>query len=147
MAEPPSQQATAEPTVEVEVDEEDVDSSYGDEVTSASTSLRSSVLKYEWKHGRRYHSYQAGSYNFPNDEQEQDRLDMIHHVYFRLLNDRLFLAPINPDGMKILDIGTGTGIWPIHLGDLHPGASLIVGNDLSAIQPQWVPAKCALHRR
>ena len=130
------------PTEAVEVDQdlEETDSAFGDSVSTASTSLRSSVLKYEWKHGRRYHGYQAGNYSFPNDEQEQDRLDMIHHVYFRALEGRLFLAPINPDGMKILDIGTGTGIWPIQFGDEHPGAASIVGNDLSAIQPDWVPS-------
>ncbi|KKK20199.1 hypothetical protein ARAM_001760 [Aspergillus rambellii] len=30
---------------------------------------------------------------------------MVHHVYYR--------APFNPDGTKVLDIGTGTGIWAI----------------------------------
>ncbi|KAK3936812.1 S-adenosyl-L-methionine-dependent methyltransferase [Diplogelasinospora grovesii] len=130
--------------VEVEVDpdvEDDADSSLGDEVAStASTSVTSSVFKYEWKHGRRYHGYSAGAYNFPNDEAEQDRLDMIHHVFWRTLSDRLFLAPIDPNkGLRMLDIGTGTGIWPIHMGDLYPGAALIVGNDLSPIQPEWVP--------
>lgn len=64
---------------------------------------------------------------------------MIHHVFYRLLGDRLFLAPISLDGKRILDIGTGTGIWPIQLGDLHPEAASIVGNDLSPIQPQWTP--------
>ncbi|GAB1316935.1 mRNA 3 end-processing YTH1 [Madurella fahalii] len=137
-----NQQITTQPTVEVEVEVDegdDHDSAFGDEVSTASTSLHSSVFKYEWKHGRRYHSYQAGNYNFPNDEREQDRLDMVHQAYFRLLEDRLFLAPFHPDGKRILDIGTGTGIWPIHLGDLYPNASLIVGKDLSGIQPQWVP--------
>lgn len=78
--------------------------------------MTSSARSYEWRHGRRYHSYKAGSYQFPNDEWEQDRLDMVHHVIHRLLGDRLFLAPINPEGMRILDIGTGTGIWPIQMG-------------------------------
>ncbi|KAK1760123.1 S-adenosyl-L-methionine-dependent methyltransferase [Echria macrotheca] len=123
----------------VEVDH-DVDSTYGDTGSSASTSLHSSVLRYEFKHGRRYHSYQAGAYNFPNDEREQDRLDMIHHVFWRLINDKLFLAPIDPNaGLRILDIGTGTGMWAIHMGDDYPGAAEIVGNDLSPIQPQWCP--------
>ncbi|KJZ72307.1 hypothetical protein HIM_08348 [Hirsutella minnesotensis 3608] len=94
----------------IEVDTDDVDSSYGDEVSSASTSLRTSIMSYEWKHGRRYHSYQSGAYSFPNNDQEQDPLDMIHHVYYRALDDRLFLAPIDPTGLHILDIGTGTGI-------------------------------------
>jgi SAM-dependent methyltransferase len=124
--------------VNVEVEEDDVDSSYGDEISPTSMSLRTSIMRYEWKHGRRYHSYQSGTYSFPNDDQEQDRLDMIHHVYYRALNDRLFLAPIEPDGLLVLDIGTGTGIWSMEFADLYPGAS-IVGNDLSPIQPSFVP--------
>ncbi|UNI20534.1 hypothetical protein JDV02_006612 [Purpureocillium takamizusanense] len=126
--------------VRVEVDTDEADSTYGNAAPSAaSTSLRSSILRFEWKHGRRYHSYQSGSYPFPNDEREQDRLDMMHHALFRLLDDRLFLAPIDPNGLRVLDVGTGTGIWPIHLGDLCPGAD-VVGNDLSPIQPTWVPS-------
>ncbi|KAL2220618.1 S-adenosyl-L-methionine-dependent methyltransferase, partial [Thermoascus aurantiacus ATCC 26904] len=103
------------------------------------TSITSSVKNYEWKHGRRYHSYQAGSYQWPNDESEQNRLDLRHHVCCKIMGDRLFLAPINPDGMRILDIGTGTGVWAMQMGDGYPKAELIVGNDLSPIQPQWVP--------
>lgn len=111
-----------------------------DDGVSGTTSLHSSVTRYEWKHGRCFHSYQSGSYSFPNDEPEQQRLDMIHHVFYRLLSDRLFLAPIDPSaGLRILDIGTGTGLWAIHLADEHPGVAEIVGNDLSPIQPSWCP--------
>ncbi|KAJ2904438.1 uncharacterized protein MKZ38_008111 [Zalerion maritima] len=138
-----AQPAAAQPAVEVEVDDGHSvanDSSLGsDDQASDSTSLRSSILKYEWKHGRRYHSYHSGAYNFPNDDEEQDRLDMIHHVFYRLMSDKLFLAPIDLAGKKVLDIGTGTGIWPIQLGDEHPECGEVVGNDLSAIQPDWVP--------
>ncbi|KAK4445920.1 S-adenosyl-L-methionine-dependent methyltransferase [Podospora aff. communis PSN243] len=123
----------------VEVDN-DHDSTYGSAASTASTSISTSVLNYEWKHGRRYHSYQSGAYNFPNDEREQDRLDMIHHIFYRLMDDQLFLAPVKPnDGLRVLDIGTGTGMWAIHLGDEYPGAAQIVGNDLSPIQPEWCP--------
>ncbi|PWI64085.1 hypothetical protein PCL_12681 [Purpureocillium lilacinum] len=59
-------------------------------------------------------------------------------MHARTLNDRLFLAPVEPNGLRILDIGTGTGLWPIDLADLYPGAT-IVGNDLSPIQPPLVP--------
>ncbi|KAL2004086.1 hypothetical protein VTN02DRAFT_306 [Thermoascus thermophilus] len=120
--------AAGKTTPKVEVDElERPDSIYDDEISS----YVSSVLDWEWKHGRRYHSYQAGSYSFPNDEHEQNRLAVVHRIFYRALGDRLFLAPINPDGLRILDIGTGTG-------DLYPSAE-IVGNDLSPIQPQWLP--------
>ncbi|OHF02013.1 hypothetical protein CORC01_02592 [Colletotrichum orchidophilum] len=139
-AEPEPEIERPAPEVEVEVDREENDSSWGgDEASRASTSLKSVTSSYEWKHGRRYHGYQSGAYNFPNDEEEQDRLDMIHHVFLRLMNDRLYLAPIKTEGLKVLDIGTGTGIWPIQFGDEHPEAEVIVGNDLSPIQPQWVP--------
>ncbi|KAH7363547.1 S-adenosyl-L-methionine-dependent methyltransferase [Plectosphaerella cucumerina] len=127
-------------TPEVEVDLDDAASALGDELSTASDSLRSSILQYKWRHGRRYHAYREGQYKFPNDDEEQDRLDMMHHVFYRLIGDKLFLAPINPDGKRILDLGTGTGIWPIQLGDEHPVAELIVGNDLSPIQPHWAPS-------
>jgi len=57
------------------------------------------------------------AYLYPNDEQELDRLDMQHHM-FKLINEgRLFFAPVeNPQ--RILDIGTGSGIWPMEMGKL-----------------------------
>lgn len=116
----------------------DNDSTFGDEASNASTSIYSSVTRYEWKHNRRYHAYQSGSYCFPNDEREQDRLDMLHHAVTRLLDDQLFLAPIDASSPRVLDLGTGTGLWSIAMGDAHPAAS-IVGTDLSPIQPSWVP--------
>ena len=36
---------------------------------------------------------------------------MRHYNYLMLLNNKLFLAPIGPAPQKVLDIGTGTGIW------------------------------------
>lgn len=58
-------------------------------------------------------------YKFPNDEQEQDRLDMFHHIFKLALGGKLFLAPIQREGpLRILDIGTGTGIWAIEMGKL-----------------------------
>jgi len=55
------------------------------------------------------------AYLYPNDEQELDRLDMQHHM-FKLINEgRLFFAPVeNPQ--RILDIGTGSGIWAMEMG-------------------------------
>jgi len=39
---------------------------------------------------------------------------------------------------NILDLGTGTGIWAIDMGDQYPSAK-VIGTDLSPIQPSWVP--------
>lgn len=93
-------------------EESDVDSAYAESVGaySESTSLSSSVFDYKYENGRRYHSYKAGQYFAPNDEQEQGRLDLLHHVQSMVLGGELYKSPIQ-DPQRILDIGTGTGIW------------------------------------
>ncbi|UNI15342.1 hypothetical protein JDV02_001882 [Purpureocillium takamizusanense] len=117
---------------------DDADSTFGKGPPSSSASLPSCITEYEWKYGRRYHSYQAGLYCFPNDDREQNRLDMLHHVFLLALDDRLFLAPIGLNPSHILDVGAGTGIWAMEVGDQYPSAE-VRGYDLSPIQPQHVP--------
>jgi len=115
------------------------DSAYAEEesFSSYATSLSSYVEDYKWIHGRRFHSYREGAYNFPNDEREQDRLDLFHHLFGLRLDGKLHLAPLQSPG-RILDLGTGTGIWAIDIAELYPGAE-VIANDLSPIQPKWVP--------
>jgi len=63
---------------------------------------------------------------------------MQYHMFKKVNDNRIQFAPIhNP--RRILDIGTGTGIWPIEMASLFPQAT-IYGTDLSPIQPQSVPA-------
>ncbi|KAH8712012.1 methyltransferase [Phaeosphaeriaceae sp. PMI808] len=117
---------------------DDNDSTF-DANSSASTSLASSIIHYEYSNGRRYHGYRSGAYLLPNDEQEQDRLDLLHHIFLLILSGKLYDAPIPPGSLgRVLDIGTGTGIWAIDFADEHPGSE-VVGTDLSPIQPTWVP--------
>lgn len=115
----------------------DNDSAF-DATSSASTSLASSILNYEYTNGRRYHGYRQGSYVLPNDEQEQDRLDLLHHIFLLILSGKLYDAPITPPPRRVLDIGTGTGIWAIDFADENPGCE-VIGTDLSPIQPTWIP--------
>jgi len=117
--------------------ESDADSAYGDSVFSNTTSLASSVLNYEYENGRRYHSYKAGKYFAPNDEQEQERLDFIHHVQSMVLDGELHKVPVQAP-QRILDVGTGTGIWAIDIADKFPMAQ-VIATDLSPIQPSWIP--------
>ncbi|KAF5969266.1 mRNA 3 end-processing YTH1 [Fusarium coicis] len=93
------------------------------------------------QNGRRYHAFREGTYPVPNDEDEQDRMDLVHHVYSILLDGKLHLAPIDDKLQRVLDLGTGTGIWAIDFADEHPSAE-VIGNDLSPIQPEWNPPNC-----
>ncbi|KAH6892915.1 S-adenosyl-L-methionine-dependent methyltransferase [Thelonectria olida] len=123
--------------IEAETDSDgDAVSNYASDV-SETTSTTSSVRKFVYENGRRYHSYRPGQYLLPNDETEQERLDIIHHVFSLTLDGALCKTKLEKP-QSILDLGTGTGIWAIDMGDAYPSAE-IIGTDLSPIQPEWVP--------
>jgi len=127
-----------EGSIVVDSDDLGTDDGYGtDNNTTASTSLAESVRDYIYENGRRYHRFREGRYNFPNDDVEQQREDM-KHAMVKMLCGQLHFAPIGEHPHEILDIGTGTGIWSIEMGDQFPAAN-ILGVDLSPIQPEWVP--------
>ncbi|KAL2218200.1 S-adenosyl-L-methionine-dependent methyltransferase [Thermoascus aurantiacus ATCC 26904] len=121
----------------------DADSAYNESIGTASyvSSLTSSIRNYKHENGRRYHAYHEGSYVLPNDDEEQDRMDLLNHIYRLLTGGDLHLAPIGPNPQRVLDLGTGTGIWAIQFADQYPSAQ-VIGTDLSPIQPQWVPPNC-----
>ncbi|KXH34415.1 methyltransferase [Colletotrichum simmondsii] len=111
--------------------------SIDEQILKYSVSLSSSVLDYPVEYGRRYHAFRSGTYIMPNDEPEMDRMDMCHSMMTRAIGNRLFLAPLERSRIHaVLDVGTGTGIWAIEMGDLFENAE-IIGIDLSAIQPTW----------
>lgn len=114
------------------------DEDYYSDTSSYTASLLSDVKNYTYENGRRYHSYREGHYVLPNDDQEQDRQDLLHHVRNLALSGALFRAPLSPNVQRVLDIGTGTGIWAIDFADSYPSAE-VIGTDLSPIQPSWVP--------
>lgn len=77
--------------------DEDPSSDENDDTLSevlSTISLSESITDYVYENGRRYHSYPHASYAFPNDEEEQDRLDLMHHLWNLALGGELFLAPI-----------------------------------------------------
>ena len=55
-------------------------------------------------------------YLYPNDEKEMDRLDIMHKMTEVALGGKLHLAPIMKRPRRILDLGTGTGIWAVEMG-------------------------------
>ena len=86
------------------------------------------------RHGRQYHAYKAGTYHLPNDANEQDRLDMQHHLYRIALDDQLFLAPmVDTNVRNVLDVGCGTGLWAIDVAESLPEAK-VVGFDLRCVR-------------
>ncbi|KAL5114328.1 hypothetical protein ACEQ8H_007803 [Pleosporales sp. CAS-2024a] len=115
---------------------DDADSAYSD-IASETASLTSSIIQGRIENGRRYHAYRDGIYMFPNDEQEQDRLDIKYASLQNVFNDQIVFAPL-VDPQQILDIGTGTGIWAIDAAEQFPAAT-VTATDLSPIQPTWVP--------
>lgn len=144
-ATPQPQTQPTQPIAQVEVDDDafdgDGDSALGDDVELSTASISSSILRFRQENGRTYHAYRDGKYLFPNDEKENDRLDLQHHVWLLSLEGRLGYAPpaeLDAQPGRVLDAGTGTGIWAIDFGDEHP-QSTVIGVDLSPIQPSFIP--------
>jgi SAM-dependent methyltransferase len=67
-----------------------------------------------------------------------DRNDFQHCKFTLLMSDQLHLAPIKRDPHKILDLGTGSGIWAIDMAEKYPSA-IVIGVDTAAVQPILVP--------
>lgn len=108
-------------------------------VSAYTKSLSSSVVDYPTEHGRRYHAFRHGAYYGPNDEAELDRLDFLSDFLIKVMEGKLYHAPIDSNRVhRILDIGTGTGIWAVQIADEFPNAE-VIGNDLSPVQMEWVP--------
>ncbi|KAI9814556.1 MAG: hypothetical protein M1827_003111 [Pycnora praestabilis] len=136
------------------------DSAYGESDGSSSTaSVMSSIRRGIDENGRTYAAYgkegssishprytttslmSSAEYGLPMDERELDRIDMKHTEYLMLLEEKLFLAPIDPNPQIIYDMGTGSGIWAIDVAEKYPSAE-VIGTDLAPTQPRWVPPNC-----
>lgn len=52
-------------------------------------------------------------------QQEKDRLDIFHKLFLVARKDELHRAPFVPNHSppRILDLGTGTGIWAIEMAE------------------------------
>jgi ubiquinone/menaquinone biosynthesis C-methylase UbiE len=81
-------------------------------------------------------------------------MDLNHHLCLMLLEEKLHLCPLPENRpLRILDTGTGTGIWAMDMADKYASSQIVcaasisfsyslahylqIGNDLSPIQPKW----------
>ncbi|KAM5350026.1 hypothetical protein ACJ41O_006531 [Fusarium nematophilum] len=141
----PATEASHPTNTQIPFDEdtgEEGDSAYGDDgsILSSTASLSESIFDYRSIHGRTFQNSKTTEYWGPNDDRQNNGLDIAHHFMVMLKGDRLFEAPLARPS-HILDIGTGTGIWAIDMADTYPSAE-IIGTDISPIQPTWVPPNC-----
>lgn len=71
-------------------------------------SLTESIRQHIVEGGLRYHAYHQGMYAFPNDDNEQYRDDLKHHLTIYLCHGRYFFAPVDERleaGAEVLDLG------------------------------------------
>ena len=57
-------------------------------------------------------------------------MDLVHHIFRLILGGELFLAPIADKPQRVLDLGTGTGIWAMDFAEYDHDkllASFLVG--------------------
>ncbi|ROT42580.1 S-adenosyl-L-methionine-dependent methyltransferase [Sodiomyces alkalinus F11] len=121
--------------------DDDVDSAYDtSSLASFAMTIPSAIMRHRMENGRRYHAYKEGVYHLPNDEPESERLDIQHHMFQLTFDGKLQLCPVKEQKQlnRVLDCGTGTGIWAIDFADEHPETQ-VIGVDLSPIQPSFVP--------
>ncbi|KAJ6596140.1 S-adenosyl-L-methionine-dependent methyltransferase [Mycena vulgaris] len=76
---------------------------------------------------REYQAYPGSQYVLPADHEEKDRLILQHQTLKKLFGDRILLAPIELEGNdKVLEVGTGPGLWILDLAaSVDPSVSMV----------------------
>ncbi|CAG7562477.1 unnamed protein product [Fusarium equiseti] len=111
----------------------------------STASITSSILEYRNINDRLFQQSNTTEYwsVYYILNQQYSNYTIRHHVTLLLLGNRLHMSPIGEKPQKILDIGTGTGIWVI-ISDMADECSSaeVIGIDISAVQPTFVPPNC-----
>ncbi|KAI1396891.1 S-adenosyl-L-methionine-dependent methyltransferase [Hypoxylon fuscum] len=104
--------------------------------SSSSRFFRSIVYKF----GRTFNR----NYFLPHDKQEQERNNLQHEISVEVHDGELYLSPVvNP--RRVLDVGTGTGIWAVEFARRNQNSD-VIGIDLNPVpQPSFVVPNCRFH--
>ncbi|KAF7363552.1 S-adenosyl-L-methionine-dependent methyltransferase [Mycena sanguinolenta] len=87
---------------------------------------------------RNYQTYPGSKYALPHDDLERQRLLLQHNTLKNLFENRLVLAPVILDhNDKVLDVGTGPGLWITDLATNVDSSVAMIGID---IEPRLFPA-------
>ncbi|UNI16715.1 hypothetical protein JDV02_003128 [Purpureocillium takamizusanense] len=106
--------------------------------------LRAVSYYYRRYYGKSDEKFDRDKYPFPIDAEELDDLDLAHHFLREACRGSLFSSPLDPnDGLRVLDLGTGTGIWPVELAEEYPNI-VVQGVDFNRIQPLRIPRNMLL---
>ncbi|RDL38861.1 Uncharacterized protein BP5553_03201 [Venustampulla echinocandica] len=110
--------------------------SHPDEGTS---SLDDSFLETVTIHNREYQQYSITNYVYlaPIDEDEVERLQIMHDVLSRVFDQRLIFPPITRP-RRILDAGYGAASWALEVAEQHPQCE-VIGVDINPWQPEERP--------
>ncbi|KAF8992243.1 S-adenosyl-L-methionine-dependent methyltransferase [Cyathus striatus] len=78
-------------------------------------------------------SYPGARYVIPSDSEEKQRLIRQHFLLKRVFKGNNLLAPVDlKDGDKVLEIGTGTGIWLMDFATSIPDTIQLYGTDIES---------------
>ncbi|RYC78976.1 hypothetical protein BFJ63_vAg18146 [Fusarium oxysporum f. sp. narcissi] len=108
-------------------DEDFDDEGYFDLDTASTTSVDTVAENFQQLFGRQYHNEGIGYHC--HDTLWQSGIVTVFIVSW---------ASANRYNKRVLDVGTGTGIWAIDFADKHPDAD-VIGIDISPTMPNWVP--------
>ncbi|KAK0228607.1 S-adenosyl-L-methionine-dependent methyltransferase [Armillaria fumosa] len=96
-------------------------------------------------HGRSLNTLNT-SYLLPSDRDEVKRSEYHHRMLKFVFGGQNYVGPVKEvlqfgQQRRVLDLGTGGGLWAIEMADEFPRAE-VIGIDLAPIQPRDVPPNC-----
>ncbi|KAG6204576.1 hypothetical protein E4U35_003292 [Claviceps purpurea] len=105
-----------------------------------------------WSYGRFYAPERPRRYLYPIDETALDGMDLFHKFFLEVKLGALFGSPLELGGtqpLRIIDLGTGTGIWAFDVSEVAEKTDSpveITAVDMNMIQPSRIPSDVTVLR-